>query len=171
MLEADKTAGTGALSDVIKTRSLSLTILSCPPGVLPPVSIFTYPLVRGLASLSEPWSPRSSCLCDSSCHRSQNKSAFAVLHLHRCRSKRHLDTHFSHTPVPISSLSPVRFTPRCPSITTHIRTAWLGPSLSFPCIHPVSSLTLLQPVVLTRGPQIMARGPIQLLPDCVQPTS
>lgn len=47
MAEADKTAGTGALSGVIKTRSPSLAVLTCPPAVLPPVSVFTSPLLSG----------------------------------------------------------------------------------------------------------------------------
>ena len=47
MVDADKAAGTSALSGVIKTRSLSPAILTCPPGILPPIPAFTYCLCQG----------------------------------------------------------------------------------------------------------------------------
>lgn len=47
MVDADKAAGTSALRGVTKTRSLSPAILTCPPGILPPIPAFTYCLCQG----------------------------------------------------------------------------------------------------------------------------
>lgn len=47
MAEADKTAGTGALKWCNQDTQPESCLLTCPPAVLPPVSVFTSPLLSG----------------------------------------------------------------------------------------------------------------------------